>query len=71
MNEKMRSARQAKGLSQGELSKLVGVSRQTVNMVESGEYNPTLGLCIKICEALGCTLNDLFWDGENEKEIRK
>jgi putative transcriptional regulator len=35
-------------------------------MVESGEYNPTLALCIKICEALGCTLNDLFWDGREE-----
>ena len=39
---------------------------QFVNMVESGEYNPTLALCIKICEALGCTLNDLFWDGREE-----
>ena len=69
MNEKMKSARQAKGLSQSELSKLVGVSRQTVNMVESGEYNPTLALCIKICEALGCTLNDLFWDEKMRKEM--
>jgi len=70
MNERMKSARQAKGLSQSELSKLVGVSRQTVNMVESGEYNPTLALCIKICEALDCTLNDLFWNNSNEKGNR-
>ena len=67
MNDRMRAARQEKGLSQSELSKLVGVSRQTINMVESGEYNPTLALCIKICEALGCTLNDLFWDGREER----
>ena len=67
MNDRMRTARQEKGLSQSELSKLVGVSRQTINMVESGEYNPTLALCIQICEALGCTLNDLFWDGREEK----
>ena len=63
MNEKMKAARQEKGLSQSDLSKLVGVSRQTINMVESGEYNPTLALCIKICQELECTLNDLFWDG--------
>ena len=63
MNEKMKAARQEKGLSQSELSKLVGVSRQTINMVESGEYNPTLALFIKICQELECTLNDLFWDG--------
>lgn len=49
-------------MSQGELAKVVGVARQTINMVESGEYNPTLSLCIKICTALGCTLNDLFWE---------
>ena len=61
MNDRMRTARQEKGLSQSELSKLVGVSRQTINMVESGEYNPTLGLCLKICHALGKTLDELFW----------
>lgn len=62
MNQKMRKARQEKNLSQGELAKAVGVARQTINMVESGEYNPTLSLCIKICTVLGCTLNDLFWE---------
>jgi len=67
MNDRMRAARQEKGLSQSELSKLVGVSRQTINMVESGEYNTTLALCIRICEALGCTLNDIFWYGREEK----
>lgn len=62
MNQKMRYARQARGLSQAELAKLVGVARQTVNMVENGEYNPTLALCLKICHALGCTLDELFWE---------
>ena len=63
-NEKMRQLRTALGISQGELAKQVGVSRQTVNMIENGGYNPTLELCIRICRALGVTLNDLFWRDE-------
>ena len=49
-------------LSQAELAKRVGVSRQTVNMIENGDYNPTIALCIKICKTLDKTLNDLFWE---------
>ena len=45
-NERLKEARRAMAMSQAELAKAVGVSRQTINMVESGEYNPTLGLCI-------------------------
>ena len=63
MNQKMREARRKKNISQGELAKQVGVARQTINMVENGEYNPTLTLCVKICTALECTLDDLFWEG--------
>ena len=63
-NEKMRQLRTALGISQGELAKRVGVSRQTVNMIENGGYNPTLELCIRICRALEVTLNDLFWRDE-------
>ena len=61
MNEKMKQARLAKNLSQAELAKSIGVSRQTINMIENGVYNPTIELCIRICKALGVTLNDLFW----------
>ena len=60
-NKAMREVRVARGLSQGELALRVGVSRQTINMIENGGYNPTLELCIRICRALGVTLNDLFW----------
>ena len=62
LNEKMRQARQQKGLSQTELAKIIGVSRQTVNMIENGDYNPTIALCLKLCKALDKTLNDLFWE---------
>ncbi len=67
MNEKMKEARLKKELSQAELAKSIGVSRQTVNMIESGTYNPTVELCIRLCKALNVTLNDLFWD-EKGKE---
>lgn len=60
-NEKMKEARLTKGFSQGELSKLIGVSRQTINMIENNDYNPSLALCIRICKVLDKTLNDLFW----------
>ncbi len=62
MNEKMKFARLERQLSQAELARAVGVSRQTVNMIESGSYNPTLELCVRICRTLGLTLNDLFWE---------
>lgn len=63
MNEELKQARLAKNLSQTELAKRIGVSRQTVNMIENDGYNPTIKLCIKICKELDVTLNDLFWKG--------
>ena len=62
MNERMKESRLAKNLSQTELAKIIGVSRQTINMIENGDYNPTIALCIKISKELGKTLNDLFWE---------
>ena len=59
-NEKMKQTRQELDLSQAELAKRVGVSRQTVNMIENGDYNPTIALCIRICRELGKTLDELF-----------
>ncbi|MCH3966980.1 MAG: helix-turn-helix transcriptional regulator [Bacilli bacterium] len=67
-NLKMKSARALKGFTQDDLARKVGVSRQTINMVESGEYNPTLNLCLAICKALDKSLDDLFWDDSNTKE---
>lgn len=61
-NEKMKRTRQELNLSQSELAKRVGVSRQTVNMIENGDYNPTIALCIRICRELGKTLDELFWE---------
>ena len=61
-NLKLKAARAARDLSQEQLALKCGVSRQTINAIEKGDYNPTINLCIAICKALGVTLNDLFWE---------
>lgn len=61
-NLKLKSARAAKDMSQQLLADAVGVSRQTINAIEKGDYNPTIRLCIAICKALGKTLDELFWE---------
>lgn len=63
-NIKLKMARVEKDLSQEELARLVGVSRQTIGLIELGKYNPSLSLCVAICKTLSRTLNDLFWDEE-------
>ncbi|MBQ8821594.1 MAG: helix-turn-helix transcriptional regulator [Lachnospiraceae bacterium] len=63
-NLKLKSARAAMDLSQQELADRVGVSRQTINAIEKGDYNPTIQLCKSICKVLGKTLDELFWDEE-------
>lgn len=63
-NLAMKQARKEKGLNQEALAAAVGVSRQTINAIEKGDYNPTIRLCISICRVLGLTLNDLFWEEE-------
>ncbi len=60
-NLKMKSARAAMDMSQQELADRVGVSRQTINQIEKGDYNPTIRLCVAICRILGRTLDELFW----------
>ena len=54
-------------MTQGELAKAVGVTRQTIGLIESGKYNPTLSLCISICRTLNQTLDQLFWEDVNEE----
>lgn len=66
-NLKLKSARAAKDLSQKDLAESVGVTRQTINAIENGDYNPSINLCIAICKKLERTLDQLFWrDDENE-----
>lgn len=61
-NLRLKSARAALDLSQQELADRVGVSRQTINAIEKGDYNPTIRLCLAICRVLDKTLDELFWE---------
>ena len=63
-NLRLKAARAGKDLSQQQLADLVGVSRQTINAIEKGDYNPSIRLCISICKALDKTLDELFWEDE-------
>ena len=67
-NIKLIIARTERDMTQGELAAAVGVTRQTISLIEKGEYNPTLKLCTAICKVLGKTLNDIFWN-ESEDEL--
>ncbi|MPQ32236.1 transcriptional regulator [Clostridium estertheticum] len=64
-NKKMKIARIECDLSQEQLADNVGVTRQTIGLIESGKYNPSIKLCIAICRTLNKTLNDLFWEDES------
>lgn len=65
-NKRMKIARIENDMKQEDLAKSVGVTRQTIGLIEAGDYNPTLNLCVAICKALGKTLDELFWEGQNE-----
>lgn len=65
-NLRLKSSRAGKDMSQKDLADAVGVTRQTINAIENGDYNPSINLCISICKALGKTLDQIFWeDDEN------
>ena len=61
-NLKLKAARAALDLLQQDLADKVGVSRQTINAIEKGDYNPTINLCRSICKVLGKTLDEIFWE---------
>jgi putative transcriptional regulator len=70
MNNQMKSKRVYLNLSQADLAKKIGVSRQTIVLIESEKYNPSLKLCLAICHELNATLDELFWK-ESADERRK
>ena len=63
-NKRMKIARIECDLSQEQLAERLGVTRQTIGLIESGSYTPTLKLCVAICKELGKTLDQLFWPEE-------
>lgn len=70
-NLKMKFRRIELDISQTDLAKQVGVTRQTIGLIEAGDFNPSIKLCISICKALGVTLNDLFWEVDDNEEVEE
>jgi putative transcriptional regulator len=67
VNIRMKVARVEKQWTQQDLADRVGATRQTIGLIEKGDYNPSLSLCIRIARALDRTLDQLFWDGAGDK----
>lgn len=68
-NNKMKSLRVMKNMSQQDLADAIGVTRQTISLIETDQYNPSLQICIAICKALDSDLNTIFWkEDENESK---
>ena len=64
MVNKVKMARIEKDLTQAQLAQKIGVTRQTIGLIEKNEYNPSLQLCVAIAKTLDKTLNDLSWEAE-------
>lgn len=67
MKNDLPSRRGTRGLSQGELAEAVGVTRQTINSIERGRYNPSLELAFKLGSFFDCQIEDIF---EYEEETQ-
>lgn len=70
-NIAIKVARAQKDMTQKALAEKVGISRQTMNAIEQGEYNPTIRLCRKICRVLEKSLDELFWEDDEDEENEK
>lgn len=66
-NIHIKVARAEKDMTQKALAEAVGISRQTMNAIEQGEYNPTIKLCRSICKVLGKTLDELFGEEDSDE----
>lgn len=66
---RLKAERAKWGMSQQDLADAVDVTRQTISAIERGDYNPTINLCIRICRTLNVTLNDLFWEENDDERI--
>lgn len=68
LENKVKLSRVGVNLSQQQLAEKIGVTRQTISLIEKGKYNPTLRLCLDICYAVNKTLDEVFWiEKESEK----
>ena len=67
MKNKVKLARVEYDLTQQQLAEKVGITRQTISLIEKGKYNPTLKLCLEICYVVNKSLDELFWVERKEK----
>ena len=68
-NIPIKVARAEKDMTQKALAEAVGISRQTINAIEQGDYNPTIKLCRAICRVLDKSLDELFWEDEEHETV--
>lgn len=61
LKNRLKVARAEKGLSQTQLAEMVGVSRNTISSIETGQFNPTAKLALLLCIALDKTFEELFY----------
>jgi putative transcriptional regulator len=61
IENRVKLARVEKDLTQEQLADLIGVTRQTIGLIEAGKYNPTLKLCLMLAKVTGKKLDELFW----------
>ena len=67
---RLKLARVENDLTQERLAELVGVTRQTIGLIEAGKYNPSLKICLLLAKYTGKTLDELFWmEGEQNEEV--
>ncbi|MGG0821746.1 helix-turn-helix transcriptional regulator [Paenibacillus turicensis] len=71
MENKVKLSRVGVNLSQQQLAEKIGVTRQTISLIEKGKYNPTLRLCLDICYAVNKTLDEVFWVEKESYEHEK
>lgn len=70
-NIPIKVARAQLDMTQKELADKVGISRQTMNAIEQGDYNPTIKLCRSICRVLSKSLDELFGEDDNNEKNEK
>ncbi|HEY2420325.1 MAG TPA: helix-turn-helix transcriptional regulator [Neobacillus sp.] len=68
MKNHVKVARIKSDLTQQQLADAVGITRQTVSLIEKGKYNPSLKLCLQICYAVNAKLDEIFWVDKGELE---
>ena len=70
VRNRVRLSRAEKQMTQEDLADSVGVTRQTIGLIEKERYNPTIALCMGLSRSLGKSLDELFWMEETDDTAR-